>query len=457
MANKSKEAQPINRDGYWYLVRRVPKRLSVLEGRSTVVWSTGIPVWQDPRAIRATVLVRQFDKDLQGHWNRLRTGAQTQCPRDHHKNVEHAASLQLSYVSNAELATAGLEDLFQRFSLLVSAWGEKALVEGPYPPPIRADVAAVLGGTEEPDEKDTADGVVASQMLEEYAQIKATELARKSLRQRSKWRVRRQSALDLFITVIGGDKPFKKLTRKDVQAYRKYWQKRIEQSEVRINSANRNMRHVSGLYSVVKDFHQVEGLNIFERIRIPGGEEGKRISFDADFVQKHYLAEGQFAELNPEARRIIYLCIETGVRLSEACALERSTIHLDTPVPYIDIQAVNRTTKTKESVRKIPLVGVALLAMRAQPDGFPRYRDKADAASALINKALDVRKLRPGGKAQTLYSMRHTIVDRLKAVEAPNDIQEDILGHKHLYGAGTTLEHKHRWLQRIAFKPPTTV
>jgi len=41
----------------------------------------------------------------------------------------------------------------------------------------------------------------------------------------------------------------------------------------------------------------------------------------------HDLAEGQFADINPEARRIIYLCIETGLRLSEACALDRSTIH----------------------------------------------------------------------------------------------------------------------------------
>jgi hypothetical protein len=40
-------------------------------------------------------------------------------------------------------------------------------------------------------------------------------------------------------------------------------------------------------------------------------------------------------------------------------------------------------------------VGVALMAMREQPDGFPRYRDKADSLSALVNQALDARKLRP--------------------------------------------------------------
>jgi hypothetical protein len=29
------------------------------------------------------------------------------------------------------------------------------------------------------------------------------------------------------------------------------------------------------------------------------------------------------------------------------------------------------------------------MAMREQPDGFPKYRDKADALSALVNKALE--------------------------------------------------------------------
>lgn len=58
---------------------------------------------------------------------------------------------------------------------------------------------------------------------------------------------------------------------------------------------------------------------------------------------------------------------------------------------------------------------------------------------------------------QTLYSLRHTLVDRLRTVEAPKDIQEDILGHVHMYGEGTSLEHRQAWLQRIAFEAPTRI
>ena len=53
--------------------------------------------------------------------------------------------------------------------------------------------------------------------------------------------------------------------------------------------------------------------------------------------------------------------------------------------------------------------------------GFPRYRDKADVLSALVNKALKARGLRPE-KGQSLYSLRHTFEDRLTAVDAPDKI-----------------------------------
>ena len=60
-------------------------------------------------------------------------------------------------------------------------------------------------------------------------------------------------------------------------------------------------------------------------------------------------------------------------------------------------------------------------------------------------------------RSMTLYSLRHTFIDRLKAVEAPRDVQEDLMGHVHMYGEGTTLDHRHRWLQRIAFDPPCEI
>ena len=144
--------------------------------------------------------------------------------------------------------------------------------------------------------------------------------------------------------------------------------------------------------------------------------------------------------------------------MSEAIALTRETIHLDADVPHISVLADGRELKTDESKRVIPLVGVALKAMREQPDGFPRYLDKADSLSALVNKAMDARGLRPEA-GQSLYSLRHTFEDRLRAVDAPDKIIACLLGHKWSrprYGVGPSLEHKRDWLDRIAFLPPPT-
>jgi integrase len=166
-----------------------------------------------------------------------------------------------------------------------------------------------------------------------------------------------------------------------------------------------------------------------------------------------------FDDLNAEARRAIYLIVETGLRLSEAINLSRETIRLNAAVPHVCVAPDGRHIKTDESKREIPLVGVALMAMRAQPDGFPRYHDKADVLSALVNKALEARGLRPE-LGQSLYSLRHTFEDRLTAVDAPDKIIACLMGHKWSrprYGIGPSLEHKREWLERIAFRPPSTV
>ena len=115
--------------------------------------------------------------------------------------------------------------------------------------------------------------------------------------------------------------------------------------------------------------------------------------------------------------------------------------------------------KTDQSRRDIPPVGVALMAMRERPDGFPRYRDKPDSLSVLVNKALETRGLRPEA-GQSPYSLRHTFEDRLTAADAPDKIIASLMGHKWSrprYGVGPSLEHKRDWLNRIAFASPSTV
>lgn len=175
--------------------------------------------------------------------------------------------------------------------------------------------------------------------------------------------------------------------------------------------------------------------------------------------QERVLAEGVLDGLNPDARRVLYLIAETGLRLSEACNLTAEKFAWMAPVPHVMVRPDGRRMKTSQSKRDMPLVGVALAAMQAQPEGFPRYRDKAASLSATINKYFDENKLLLQ-EGQTLYSLRHTFEDRPTAVEAPDKMAAALMGHKFhrpRYGLGPSLEQKQAWLQRIAFTPPSKV
>jgi integrase len=155
---------------------------------------------------------------------------------------------------------------------------------------------------------------------------------------------------------------------------------------------------------------------------------------------------------------MVYVMIETGMRPAEIVGVEPKSIKLDANVPHIElIPNAHRGLKTKKSRRLVPLVGVALEAMRAQKNGFPRYAGKAPSLSATINQHLDAAGLLPT-EQHTLYSLRHSFKDRMRAIEAPIELVKEIMGHSNGgpdYGDGYSLEQKAKWLQRIALPVPS--
>jgi len=229
---------------------------------------------------------------------------------------------------------------------------------------------------------------------------------------------------------------------------------------VQIDSANKAIGIVGSLYRTISDHYQLDLPDIFQRLRLRGGETCTRPPFTSAFLQEQLLAEGCFDRINPEARRLLYLIIETGLRPSEACNLTQSTIILDHSIPHVLIRPEGRELKSKSAMRDIPLVGVALKAMIAQPRGFPRYRDNSDALSAVLNKALLQRGFRATGTRQSLYSIRHSFSDRLRNAGAPDSAVRYLMGHASAgprYGDGLSLENKRAWLALISLQPPSRV
>ena len=158
-------------------------------------------------------------------------------------------------------------------------------------------------------------------------------------------------------------------------------------------------------------------------------------------------------------RWAVALLSDTGMRLAEVMGLAITDICLREAYPHIDLKPHPwRRLKTDSSTRKVPLAGAALWAATRICDSasseyaFPSYiRDGAclsNSASGALNKWL--KKYVPAGC--TVHSFRHSMRDRLRAVECPKDIVDQIGGWASIsvgeaYGDGYPLEVLSRWIK----------
>jgi len=160
--------------------------------------------------------------------------------------------------------------------------------------------------------------------------------------------------------------------------------------------------------------------------------------------------------MNAEARAVLFTLIDTGARLGEITNLTADRIHLDTPAPYIEIAPRldpdnRREIKTRSSIRKIPLIGLSLAALRKFPDGFPRYRDKETVLSNTLNKFFREYNLFPAAD-HTIYSFRHSFEDRMKEAGIDHELRCLLMGHaikRPRYGSGGSMEWQHKELKKI--------
>lgn len=436
------------RDGWWHYVRRVPAVYAEHDHRRIVRQSTKIRVADDPRGIAASKAAAKINADTEAYWRGLFLGRGDQAKQRYEAARQFTRALGFEPVPGAELVEMPDDEFIRRV---------RAIQQRGFQPNSEAP-DAVLGLVAPPELK-------LSELLDKYEGTQKATLAGKSEDQMRVWRNAKGRAITVLTEVVaadpalGEDPAVARLTRSHALDFREYWQERVSADEVEIDTANKSIGHLNKMWRELNRIDRM-GLNpIFAELRLEGGGSDQRAAFEAEFVQKTLLAPGTFGELNDEARRIIYVMADSGLRPSEICNLTEATIHLDHKVPHVEVLPEGRQTKTRDSRRTIPLVGVALAAMKKQPQGFPRYRHNAGTHSALVNRMLTDKNLRPTPK-HTLYSLRHCFEDRLTAVEAPEKIMAILMGHKYSrpkYGAGPSLEQKQRWMQRIAFKAPDDV
>ena len=257
-----------------------------------------------------------------------------------------------------------------------------------------------------------------------------------------------------YVIAALGNRPITAYSSADAAKFRDY----LFENSLSLGSVRRIFGSVRSIINLVMREQGIEGANAFARTYMPernGQKERQPIPSAAlSVLQKNC------KDKDDEARWLIALISDTGMRLAEAAGLAMNDIYLDGGQPHISIRTHSWWRfKTRSSERLVPLVGASLWAakrlhQRGGAFAFPRYCNEqgcnANSASAALNKWMK------GviGKEYVIHGLRHSLRDRLRAVECPSDITDQIGGWAtegvgHGYGRGYSLEVMAKWMRKI--------
>jgi integrase len=426
------------RNNTWHFVRRVPTEFAHLDKRGVVKHSTRIKTADDRGGRRAARVADRLNLQLELFWKGLADGRPKEELINYDTARRSARALGYDYLENDQLVQERPEVRLQRLETLVTTGLAKD----------SGARAALLGTEKRP-------AFLLSKLFDEYEAATKDEVKDLSSDQLRIWTNGRKRAVARFVEIIG-DKPVNQVTADDALDYCDWWRGRVIEDEVEAKTANKDIGQLSRMLKEMSIRRRLDLPDFFKGLRLKGETEHPRSPYETEFIQNRLLATDALAGLNEDARLVLYIIADTGMRISEVVNLQENAILLDAEIPYIKILPEGRRLKTEDSQREIPLVGAALAAMKVRPQGFPRYRDKASNLSATVNKYLQENGLRPT-EDHSLYSLRHSFKDRLIAAEAPDSMIDSLMGHKSYkpkYGKGPPLQLKLKYLQRIAFKAP---
>ena len=227
---------------------------------------------------------------------------------------------------------------------------------------------------------------------------------------------------------------------------------------LQMSSIQRNFTCIKAVVSFTINELGLECNNAFQGVYLANDiEKHKRLPIPLDSIQK---IQQECMVLDDDLRHLIALISDSGIRLGEAVGLLKTDIILEAEMPYIIIQKhSHRPLKTTASARTIPLVGYSLWAakrvMKSHSNEFcfPRYANqhvcKTNSASAALNKWIKT----VAGNEAVVHGLRHSFRDRLRAVDAPSDLIDQLGGWSlqsvgQGYGNGYSLSSLNKWMIR---------
>ena len=284
--------------------------------------------------------------------------------------------------------------------------------------------------------------VFLSEMAEEYLALREIDQAPP------------RSALSTFIS-LAGDRDVGTYSREDAKLF-------VHHLQLKGNKTATIRRRINSLSAILNYAYaelDLDKRNPFTRliIRNEGQDASTRGTFTNKQLKQGY---GKAIASGSQVKLLMPLLGETGCRLAEIVGLELRDIDMENELVHIRPNAIRRL-KTPNSKRTLPLVGYAKTAMEQALKNsdekylFPMYvragKCKADHASAALGKWL-----KKDFNGHTAHCLRHPFRDRLRAVECPLELIDQIGGWSAVgtigskYGRGYPLQIVHNFIEKIA-------
>lgn len=426
----------IRRNGWYHYFRHVPRKLNQYDSRKLI--RIPLKTKDEKEVIKIATIYNDF---VEKYWADLIRTKTSDSSLELYNEVKQVAMAHgFAYKNMSDVLNSPLDEILSR-------------VEASQDAP-RAKSTILLGGI-------PASSLPLKECLKQFWPLCSDRLRSKNEHQIRKFKNPRIAAMAHFIKVVGSIQ-LADLKRSHALKFRSWLMDQIADKKIVGNTANKQIGYVKDILCTVGQAEEAaqDFKIIFAELRVKEDKKS-RPPFEASYVQDSMINSLSLKNLNFDAQMLSYMMMDTGARETEIIGLDKADFFLNETVPYIWIRKnVYRDLKTSSSERKIPLVGISLWAARQiSQQGIKRYRANPDSASAAINKYLTENKLKPTPQ-HTLYSLRHTFKDRLRDVGAPEEVIDELMGHKKhgpQYGRGHTLETKCEWLKKIAYQVPAAL